>query len=82
MAVRIKWNRKGFRQLRHAVGGYVESKAQAAAADLPDGYDVVVQRNPSTQRPRAYLVAGSVEAREDDAANSTLLRKISSLRGS
>ncbi|AMQ66953.1 MULTISPECIES: hypothetical protein [Mycolicibacterium] len=81
MAVRIKWNRKGFKQVRHAFGGYVQAKAEAAAADLPEGYEVVVQRDPSTQRPRAYLVARSYEARHDEAKNSTLLKKISSLRG-
>jgi len=81
MAVRIKWNRRAFRQVRHAFGGYVEARARQAAAGLPEGYEVVVQRDPSTQRPRAYLVARSYEARRDEAENSTLLKTISGLRG-
>lgn len=82
MAVRIKWNNQGFRQLRHLYGGYVAGKANAAAADLPEGYEVVVQNDPSNQRPRAYLVAKSYAARRDDAENNRLLKKISQLRGS
>lgn len=82
MAVRIKWNNAGFRRLRHAYGGYVAAKAESAAAGLPDGYEVVVQNDPSTQRPRAYLVARTKEAQVDEAKNHRLLKKISSLRGS
>ncbi|QBP29674.1 hypothetical protein SEA_TYPHA_17 [Mycobacterium phage Typha] len=81
MAVRIKWNRRGFRQVRHAFGGYVQQRAESALSGLPEGYKVVTQRDPSTQRPRAYLVADSYEARKDEAENSTLLKKISSMRG-
>lgn len=80
--VRIKWKRNGFRQVRHAYAGYVTDLANKAAQDLPEGYEVVVQNDPSTQRPRAYLVARSMEARRDDAENNRLMKKISSLRGS
>lgn len=79
--VRIKWKSGAFRQVRHAYAGYVAAKAREAAQDLPDGYEVVVQDDPSTQRPRAYLVARSMEARRDDAESNRLLKKISGLRG-
>lgn len=82
MAVRIQWNNKAFRQLRHLYGGYVAGKATAAASDLPEGYEVVLQNDPATQRPRAYLVAKSYAARRDEAENNRLLKKISQLRGS
>lgn len=82
MAVRIKWNYKGFRQVRHAYGPVVKARADAALDDLPEGYEVVYQNDPSTQRPRAYLVAAKPSAQRDEAENSTLLKKISSMRGS
>ncbi len=81
MAVRIKWNNKAFRQLRHVYAGHVEALARSASASLPDGYEVVVQNDPNTQRPRAYLVARSYAARRDDAANNRLMKTISGLRG-
>lgn len=82
MAVRIKWNHKAFRQIRHAYGPLVKARAEAAAADLPEGYEVVYQNDPTTQRPRAYIVAAEPSAQRDEAENSTLLKKISSMRGS
>lgn len=82
MAVRIKWNNNGFRQLRHAFAGYVEAKANGAVQGLPEGYEVVVQNDPSTQRPRAYLVARSKAAQKDEATNHRLMKTISGLRGS
>lgn len=82
MAVRIKYNMAGFKQLRHAYGNYVAWRAEAIRRSLPEGYELVVQRNPSTQRPRAYIVASSPEAQRDEAENSTLLRAVSAARGS
>lgn len=78
---RIVWKRGGFKKLRHAYGGLVEARARDAAQNLPDGYDVVVQRDGSKQRPRAYIVAGSMAARRDDAEHNTLLKVIAQLRG-
>lgn len=79
--VRIKWMPGAFKKIRHAYGPYVAELAQKAAADLPEGYAVIVQNDPSTQRPRAYIAAISWEARKDDAEHSTLLKKVSALRG-
>ncbi|MBE5453504.1 hypothetical protein E3G52_000368 [Mycobacteroides abscessus] len=79
--VRIKYNMAGFRKIRHAFGGYTEDIARQAAAGLPDGYDVVVQRDPNTQRPRIFIVAGSHAARRDDHTHSRLLKLIAGLRG-
>lgn len=81
MAVRIKWNLRAFRQIRHAYAGHVEELARQVAAELPPGYQVVVQDSPGSQRPRAYIVAHTYEARRDDAKNATLLKKIASIRG-
>ncbi|MDQ8120526.1 Uncharacterised protein [Mycobacteroides abscessus subsp. abscessus] len=81
MAVRIKYNMAGFRKIRHAYGEYVEQIARQAAEGLPDGYVIVVQRDPNTQRPRIFIVAASYAARRDDAANSRLLKLIAGLRG-
>lgn len=80
MAVRIKYNLAGFRKIRHAYGGYVEQIAREAAEGLPDGYTIVVQRDPKTQRPRIFIVAASHAARRDDATNSRLLKLIAGLR--
>lgn len=81
MAVRIKYNLAGFRKIRHAYGEYVEQIAREAAKDLPEGYVVVVQRDPNTQRPRAYIVAESTYARRHDAKHGRLLKLIAGLRG-
>lgn len=81
MAVRIKWNYGAFKKIRHLYGPYCAQRAEEAASGLPDGYKVVVQNDPSTQRPRAYIVAASIEAQRDDAEHSTMLKLISSLRG-
>ncbi|MFD7247778.1 hypothetical protein ACFV6Y_38255 [Streptomyces massasporeus] len=79
---RIKYNRGAFKQIRHAYGNYVAWKAEAIRRGLPPGYELVVQRDPSTQRPRAYIVARSPEAMKDEAENSTLLKAVSAARGS
>lgn len=79
--MRIVWNLKAFKQIRHLLGSHVERRAHAFARALPPGYEVVVQRDPSTQRPRAYIVARTMAARRDDAENNTMLRLLSTMRG-
>ncbi len=70
-----------FKKIRHAFAGHVQQVAERAVQPLPDGYEVVVQNDPSTQRPRAYIVARSKAAQRDDAEHSTMLKTVSSLRG-
>lgn len=79
--VRIKYNRGAFKQVRHAFGGYVAGRAESIRRSLPPGYELVVQRDPTTQRPRAYIVARTPEAMRDDAENGTLLKAVSAARG-
>lgn len=81
MSVRIVYNMKAFKQIRHAAGAYVEGKGQLLRSMLPDGYSLIVQRKPSTQRPRAIVSALTPEARKDDAENARLLKAASALRG-
>ncbi len=81
MTVRVKYIPGAFKKIRHAFAGHVADIATSAVSPLPDGYEVVIQNDPSTQRPRAYIVARSKAAQRDDAENSTMLKTISSLRG-
>lgn len=77
----IRYNMKAFRQIRHLLADHVAAKGEAMLASLPDGYSLVVQRNPGSQRPRAIVSALSIEARKDDASNGSLLKAASALRG-
>lgn len=79
---RIRYNLKAFRQIRHAYADHVAARAEEIRRSLPPGYTLVVQRDPSTQRPRAYIVADTIEAMKDEAENSTLLKAVSAARGS
>ena len=81
MAVRIRYNRAAFKQVRHAAADHVLDRASEILRTLPPGYKLVVQRDPSTQRPRVYIVPDTFEALQDDAENNTLLKAISAARG-
>ncbi|OBF77094.1 hypothetical protein [Mycolicibacterium fortuitum] len=80
--VRIRYNRSAWRKIRHAYANHVAARAEQIRRTLPDGYELVVQRDPSTQRPRAYIVAREIPAMIDDAENGSLLKAVSAARGS
>lgn len=73
------------RAIRHlpAVVEHCRRIAERGAQIGGDNYTVIVQNQPGTARPRAYIVPINTGAAvEDDARNSTLFRIISGLRGS
>lgn len=45
-----------------------------------EGWEVIVQNDPQTQRPRAYLVCRDPDALRRDAKESTLMKVITQLR--
>jgi hypothetical protein len=56
--------------------------ARKGAAIGGDGWEVIVQNDPQTKRPRAYIVCRDPAALERDARDDTLMRILSGLRGS
>lgn len=77
MAVdRIKWNMKGFKELRKSrpVMSDLIDRAGDIADASGDGYDV----SPFTgkNRARVTVMAVTAESRDDNARNNTLLRNM------
>lgn len=77
MAVRFKWNLKGFAEVRSrpAVTGMLRDAAKARAARAGDGYEV---RGPEVSRGRgrgrAAVITGNAEARKAEATRHNLAR--------
>ena len=72
------------RAIRHLPGvvDHCRKIAERGAQIGGDNYTVIVQNQPGTARPRAYIVPiNTAAAIEDDERNSTLFRIISGLRG-
>lgn len=69
--------------IRHSpvVVAHCTAIARKGAAIGGANWTVVVQNDPSTKRPRAYIAPKNEEAEADDATNSTVFKIISGLRG-
>lgn len=55
-----------------------QALAQSGKSDL---YEIIVQDDPTTKRPRVYIAPKGIEGVLDDAANSTILKMQAAMRG-
>lgn len=72
---------KAIRHLPVVVAHLVNIGSRGVRIGGTDKYELIVQNDPSTKRPRVYIKPKNIEGIIDDAENSTLLKIQSTLRG-
>lgn len=81
MSVRIKWNLKGFDELRTAPGvrADLNRRAEALAAACGDGFEALPELNLHTRAHRV-VAATTVKAARQDRKRNILLSNLDSAR--
>lgn len=74
MAVKVKLNIAGFRQLRNEVVGDLADRAGRIAEACGDGY--VAESETGRNRARAAVIAATPEAQLDNARRNTLINNL------
>lgn len=73
---RIKWNIKGFQQLRRSPGIKARLKKEADQVRDASGSGYVTQTGEGKTRSRAAVITGDHESARDNSDNNTLLKNL------
>lgn len=73
---RIKWNIKGFQQLRRSPGIKARLKREADQVRDASGDGYVTQTGEGKTRSRAAVITGDRESARDNSDNNTLLKNL------
>jgi hypothetical protein len=81
-AYRVQLSNETHRAIRHMpfIVDHCTKIAQKGVEIGGDGWEVIVQNDPQTKRPRAYIVCRDQRALLRDAKESTLFKIIAALR--